>query len=113
MAKLRLNQDWSRLVARYEADHQDPRNRVCHAIGIPLIAASAVAAVSLVGLPLAPPLFVLGWGCQFLGHYFEGKPPSLTYDQRQMVNGALGWARKAGLDLFETTPIEPAPHAAR
>jgi uncharacterized membrane protein YGL010W len=108
MALLKLNEEWSRLMELYHADHQHPVNQACHKIGIPMIVASLPLGVSIVGLPVAVPLFVVGWTFQFVGHAFEGKKPSFTNDRRQLVVGVLWWAKKMGLGLVETTtPTTP------
>jgi uncharacterized membrane protein YGL010W len=101
---LLLSKSWSRLVEKYEADHQNPVNRACHSVGIPLIAASLPVAATVVGLPLAVPMFGLGWTFQLVGHAFEGKKPSFVDDRRQLLVGLLWWSKKVGLNLFETTP---------
>lgn len=61
-------------LERYNRDHQHPVNKLTHAIGIPMI---------VISLPLffwnwkwALALFILGWVFQFVGHFFEGNPPS-------------------------------------
>lgn len=73
---IRLNATWTELLARYKEQHQDPRNKACHRIGIPLITASSPVGATLIGLPLAVGMFMAGWAFQFAGHYFEGKPPA-------------------------------------
>jgi len=104
MFPVQLNAEWSDLMVQYKKDHQDPRNQFCHSIGIPLILASLPVGATIVGLPLAVPLFTVGWGFQFVGHYFEGKKPSFTDDRRQLLVGALWWSQKVGLKLIKTTP---------
>jgi uncharacterized membrane protein YGL010W len=89
---------WSEWIARYERSHQHPVNRLCHAIGIPLI----VVSVPLVFIGLAVPtlfrpalaLFVLGWGFQFLGHAVEGTPPEFLRDWRFLFVGLRWWIAK-------------------
>jgi uncharacterized membrane protein YGL010W len=88
----------------YREDHQDPRNQLCHGIGIPLIVASIPLAMTIVGLPLAAALFGVGWGFQFAGHYFEGKKPSFVDDKRQLLVGVMWWSQKAGLGLVRDQP---------
>ena len=61
MALVKLGPVWSNLMAKYQADHQNKINQVCHSIGIPMIAASVPLAATVIGLPLAVPLFALGW----------------------------------------------------
>ena len=39
-------------------------------------------------------LFVVGWILQFIGHYFEGKPPEFFKDYRFLFVGTRWWARK-------------------
>ncbi|HQV81230.1 MAG: DUF962 domain-containing protein [Agitococcus sp.] len=89
-------------MAQYQQDHQDPRNQFCHSIGIPLIAASLPVGATIVGLPLAVPMFTVGWGFQFVGHYFEGKKPSFVDDRRQLLVGVLWWTKKMGLKVVQT-----------
>src|SRR5262245_36350068 len=84
-AMLNLNPEWTALMRNYEADHSDPRNRVCHQVGIPLIAASVPVGATIVGLPAAAGLFTLGWTFQFVGHLYEGKKPSFVGDRRYLV----------------------------
>ncbi len=109
MGPIELNDEWSRMMESYRADHQDPRNQLCHSIGIPLIAASLPVGATIVGLPLAAAMFTVGWTFQFVGHAFEGKKPSFVDDKRQLVVGALWWTQKIGLNVVRTSP--PA-HAA-
>ena len=92
------NRPMSEWISRYEQSHQHPVNRLCHTFGIPLIAVSIllfVAAVFVDGLwPLALGLFVLGWIFQFVGHYFEGKPPEFVHDWRFLLVGLRWWLAK-------------------
>jgi uncharacterized membrane protein YGL010W len=85
-------------VAQYALSHQHPINRLCHTIGIPLI---AVSIVLLLAAPLvtnlwlvALALFVIGWVLQFIGHGFEGKPPEFFRDWRFLLVGLRWWAAK-------------------
>jgi uncharacterized membrane protein YGL010W len=97
-----LNEEWTRLMESYRADHQDPRNQLCHSIGIPMIMASLPIGATILGLPLAAGLFTVGWGFQFVGHAFEGKKPSFVEDKRSLLVGAMWWSQKVGLDLVRT-----------
>lgn len=108
---IRLNREWSELFERYRADHSDPRNQACHKIGIPMILASLPIGATIVGLPLAGALFTVGWGFQFVGHYFEGKKPSFVDDRRSLVIGALWCLEKYGLQLTEQMDLEAAPES--
>ena len=101
MALVKLNAEWSELMDRYQADHQHPVNQACHSVGIPMIAASLPIGATLIGLPLAIPMFTVGWTFQFVGHAFEGKKPSFVDDRRQLLTGLLWWTQKVGLPLVE------------
>lgn len=102
MFPIQLNAEWSELMQQYQADHQDPRNQFCHSIGIPLIVSSIPVGATLIGLPLAIPMFSVGWGFQFAGHLFEGKKPSFVDDRRQLFVGVMWWTQKMGLKLVKT-----------
>ena len=92
------NRPMSEWIDRYALSHQHPDNRLCHTFGIPMIAASLplfVAAVFIEGLwPVPLGLFVLGWTLQFVGHYFEGKPPEFFHDWRFLLVGLRWWLAK-------------------
>ena len=92
-----LNPEWTRLLDAYRAQHRDPRNQACHRVGIPMILASFPVGATIVGLPLAATLFGVGWGFQFLGHFYEGNDPAFFSDPRSLLVGALWWAEKMGL----------------
>jgi uncharacterized membrane protein YGL010W len=85
-------------VRQYARSHQHPVNRACHTVGIPLIALSvplAVASPWVRGLWLVPvAMFVVGWVLQFVGHWFEGKPPEFLSDWRFLFVGLRWWAAK-------------------
>jgi uncharacterized membrane protein YGL010W len=102
MAFIQLGDEWSDLMDQYQSDHQNPINQAFHSVGIPMIAASIPLGLSVVGAPLAVPLFAVGWTCQFVGHAFEGKKPSFVEDKRHLLVGLLWWSRKMGLPLVET-----------
>jgi uncharacterized membrane protein YGL010W len=102
MALIKLNNEWTELLASYRADHQHPTNIKCHNIGIPLIAGSLPVAATVVGLPVAGAMFTIGWGFQFAGHVVEGKKPSFVADKRALVVGLLWWLQKMGMTIEET-----------
>jgi uncharacterized membrane protein YGL010W len=89
---------WDDWIAQYATSHQNPVNRFCHTVGIPLIALSiplGVAALFVEGLwPLPLAMFVVGWVFQFVGHYFEGKPPEFFQDWRFLFVGLRWWLAK-------------------
>ena len=97
---LMSTRSWPEWIAAYEQSHQHPRNRLCHTIGIPLIALSVVAfglALALPRLwPIAAALFVAGWIFQFVGHAYERKPPEFLKDWRFLFVGLRWWFAKLG-----------------
>ena len=44
-------------------------------------------------------MFSVGWGFQFVGHYFEGKKPSFVDDKRNLIVGFLWWLKKTGAPI--------------
>jgi uncharacterized membrane protein YGL010W len=89
---------WDEWIAQYATSHQHPVNRVCHTIGIPLIAVSIPLFLVAVWVPgfwkLPVALFVVGWIFQFIGHAFEGKPPEFLKDWRFLFVGLRWWVAK-------------------
>jgi uncharacterized membrane protein YGL010W len=87
--------DW---IAEYAESHQNPVNRICHTLGIPMIAVSLLlGAAGFLYQPLwmiALALFVLGWVLQFIGHAFEHKPPEFFRDWRFLFVGLRWWFAK-------------------
>jgi uncharacterized membrane protein YGL010W len=89
---------WDEWVAQYSQSHQHPVNRACHTVGIPMIVASIamfVAAFFVESMWLiAAGTFVVGWILQFVGHWYEGKPPEFFRDWRFLFVGLRWWAAK-------------------
>ncbi|MGI8849545.1 MAG: Mpo1-like protein [Pyrinomonadaceae bacterium] len=91
----KTSEEW---VEEYSQSHQHPVNKLTHKIGIPLIALSlplffiAIFTKGFWILPLS--MFVFGWILQFVGHYFEGKPPERFRDWRFLFVGLRWWLKK-------------------
>jgi uncharacterized membrane protein YGL010W len=89
---------WDEWIAQYGRSHQQPFNRLCHTLGIPLIALSLpllLASVWIDGLwMIALGMFLVGWAFQFLGHVVEGKPPEFLHDWRFLFVGLRWWVAK-------------------
>ena len=89
---------WDDWIDEYSESHQHPINKLTHTFGIPMIALSILLIpVSFLedGMWLnALVLFILGWILQFIGHYFEGKPPEFMKDYRFLFVGLRWWIRK-------------------
>ena len=92
------NRTWDEWIAEYSHSHQNPVNRFCHTLGIPMIAISLLvlaASIFVAGLwRWGLGLFVLGWIFQFVGHYVEGKPPEFFKDWRFLFVGLRWWVAK-------------------
>lgn len=89
-------------MEKYKRDHQHPVNKLTHAIGIPMI---------VISLPLffwewkwALGLFVLGWIFQFIGHFFEGNPPSFFKNPVFLLVGPL-WIVKRLIGFLTGKPL--------
>lgn len=91
---------WEEWIAQYAESHQHPVNRLCHTIGIPMIAVSILLFVLGFFLPglllIAAAMFVFGWALQFVGHWKEGKPPEFFKDWRFLFVGLRWWFAKIG-----------------
>ncbi len=89
---------WDEWIAQYAESHQHGFNRLCHTIGIPLIALSVLALLASIFVPGLWPYalagFVFGWILQFVGHAVEGKPPEFLKDWRFLFVGARWWLAK-------------------
>jgi uncharacterized membrane protein YGL010W len=64
---------WDEWIEEYSHAHEHPINRLW------IIALS---------------LFIVGWILQFIGHYFEGKPPEFMKDWRFLFVGLRWWIKK-------------------
>ena len=87
--------DW---IDEYARSHHHPVNRVCHTLGIPLVAVSiplfAVLFFRPAFWPIPVALFAIGWIFQFAGHFAEGKPPEFFRDRRFLFVGLRWWLAK-------------------
>lgn len=106
--KIPLNAEWTEVLQKYKEDHRDPRNQACHKVGIPLIVGSIPVGATLIGLPLAAGMFTVGWGFQFVGHWFEGKKPSFVDDKRSLLIGVLWCLEKYGMKIHDEAPAASA-----
>lgn len=89
---------WDEWIDEYAKSHEHPINRLTHSFGIPMIAVSILMipfCFFVSGLWMAAlALFVIGWILQFIGHYFEGKPPEFFKDWRFLFVGLRWWFKK-------------------
>jgi uncharacterized membrane protein YGL010W len=95
MPASQTSKEW---IAEYAQSHQHPVNRACHTVGIPMIAVSLplfAASPFVHGLwPIPTALFVIGWIFQFVGHFYERKPPEFLKDPRFLFVGLRWWFAK-------------------
>jgi uncharacterized membrane protein YGL010W len=95
MAAKRTSAEW---IEQYSLSHQHPVNRFCHTIGIPLIVLSLPLFALAILLPrywfIPAAMFLAGWVLQFVGHWFEGKPPEFFKDWRFLFVGLRWWVAK-------------------
>ena len=89
---------WDDWIEEYAQAHEHPVNRVMHTFGIPMITLSILMipfCFLVFGLwRIALALFIIGWILQFVGHYFEGKPPEFLKDWRFLFVGLRWWFKK-------------------
>lgn len=89
---------WDEWIDEYSQAHEHPVNRWTHTFGIPMIAVSILmvpVSFFVKGLWMwALGLFIVGWMLQFVGHYFEGKPPEFFKDWRFLFVGTRWWLKK-------------------
>jgi uncharacterized membrane protein YGL010W len=89
---------WDEWIRQYATSHQNPVNRACHMVGIPMIAISVLMAPLLPWRPswwaLPASLFGFGWFLQFVGHAVERKPPEFFRDWRFLLVGVRWWIAK-------------------
>lgn len=94
-----FGQPWQDWIDEYQLSHQNKYNRWCHFLGIPLVAISCVLLILSIFFnaifPIAISIFIVGWIFQFLGHYFEKKPPEFLKDWRFLFVGLRWWFQKA------------------
>jgi uncharacterized membrane protein YGL010W len=95
-----LNAEWSELMRGYEADHSDARNQACHKVGTALVFGCIPA--SVISLPVAAAMLLIGTIFLFVGHHFEGNKPSVVNDRRSLIVGLLWWLRESGVRIQVT-----------
>ena len=93
-----FGKSWEEWIGQYSQSHQNPANRFCHTVGIPMIVISVILFIMYLiigtGWEVALALFITGWIFQFIGHAFEGKPPEFFKDWRFLFVGLRWWFAK-------------------
>ena len=89
---------WDEWIDEYSHSHTHPVNKFTHKVGIPLIVLALplfLVALLVRGFWIVPvALFGAGWMLQFIGHFFEGKPPEFFKDWRFLLVGVRWWLKK-------------------
>ena len=89
---------WDDWIEEYSHAHEHPINKLTHSFGISMIVLSIllipVCFIVTTLWMVAVGLFVVGWILQFIGHYFEGKPPEFMKDWRFLLVGTRWWLKK-------------------
>lgn len=88
----------SECMARYDREHTNPWNKLCHAIGIPLVIVGLILLIFL-RWKLGLSLFVLGWIFLFGGHRIEGNKPAFFQGVIYFLVGPI-WVAKEITDAF-------------
>jgi uncharacterized membrane protein YGL010W len=98
-----------RMLEEYQRDHTHPMNKATHMIGIPMIIVSLgfMFFNPIIGISL----FVLGWVFQFIGHAFEGKPPTFFRDPKFLLIGATWYMKRAYCFVTGQPMTQPKPEA--
>jgi uncharacterized membrane protein YGL010W len=78
----------------YENAHRHKGNRICHAIGIPLIIAALILLISTEKTQLGWILFGAGWAFQFIGHALERTWPEFLSNPIYLLIGPLYFIKK-------------------
>jgi len=97
----------SEYMARYNHEHTNVWNKICHGIGIPLVIAGIVLLFMLrwkIGLAL----FVLGWIFLFGGHRIEGNKPAFFQGVIYFLVGPLWIAKEIKDAIFPGAKDSPS-----
>ena len=91
-------------IETYKSKHQHPLNRLCHAIGIPIITISWP--LFFLNWRWALVLFVVGWLLQFVGHAIEGNRPAFFQNPVYLLVGPWWLLRRAAetIGLLHSSP---------
>lgn len=87
-------------LENYRKTHTHPINKALHTVGIPMIVISIIwfiidaLAYDWAYLYWTIGLFVLGWVLQFIGHWYEGKPPAFFSNPIYLIIGPFWWVLK-------------------
>jgi uncharacterized membrane protein YGL010W len=84
-----LDDFWTRQFAYYLNEHRDPRNRLTHMFGIPILVVTLVASLVMLDWRMFLGGQLLGWAIQIAGHKIEGNKPALLKNPVAFLMGPL------------------------
>jgi uncharacterized membrane protein YGL010W len=99
----------SEYMSRYDHEHKNRWNKVCHGIGIPLVIVGLIFLILLrwkIGLTL----FVLGWIFLFGGHRIEGNKPAFFQGVIYFLVGPIWIAKEIKEALIGKHKSSPVTH---
>jgi uncharacterized membrane protein YGL010W len=99
----------SEYMARYDHEHTNRWNKVCHGIGIPLVIAGLILLI-LLSWRIGLALFVLGWILLFGGHRIEGNKPAFFQGVVYFLVGPIWVAKEIKEVLLGRGKNSPAVH---
>ncbi len=80
---------WAGQFAYYLHEHRDPRNRLMHMLGIPILIVTLIASAIMLDWRMFLGGQLLGWAIQMAGHKLEGSRPAFLHNPVAFVMGPL------------------------
>jgi uncharacterized membrane protein YGL010W len=96
---LRLSPEWTQLLDAYEELHADPRNQLCHDIGIPLVVLALPLALTGLGFAATAVTLLVGLFFLMLGHGFDGIAPAVADEPRHVPIAIIWWLERRGVEF--------------
>jgi len=90
---------FAQYMQQYDHEHSSGWNKLCHAIGIPMIFAGAILLISMKWAGISwiwgVAIFFGGWALLFLGHRIEGNHPAFFQGPVYLLVGPIWVAKEA------------------
>jgi uncharacterized membrane protein YGL010W len=102
----------SEYMARYDHEHTNRWNKVCHGFGIPLVIAGILLLLML-RWKLGLALFVLGWIFLFAGHRIEGNRPAFFQGVIYFLVGPIWIAKEIKYSVMRPSGRKLGAHRQR
>ena len=97
----------SEYMARYDHEHKNPWNKLCHGIGIPVIIVGIVL-LAMLRWKLGLALFLGGWILLFGGHRIEGNKPAFFQGVIYFLVGPIWVGKEIWDGIFKRERAEKA-----